>query len=146
MDSTITIYSTPITIYNTLPSISGIRDYTVAVLDTTYSGVPETRFFSFLMHLCDMQVNCILMENAKCAQSNKTCRQSEMWYLSDKIRVKTSVIRSPNGKKSICFCLQTQCILLIINMFEAFPLEQKCYRLLPRMPNQERGRKLSTII
>jgi len=34
--------------------------------------MPETRFFSFLMHLCDMQVNRISMESAKCAQSNKT--------------------------------------------------------------------------
>ena len=28
------------------------------------------------MHLCDMQLNRISMESAKCAQSNKTCRQS----------------------------------------------------------------------
>ena len=35
-----------------------------------------------------MQVNRISMESAKCAQSNKTCRQSEIWYLFAKIRVK----------------------------------------------------------
>jgi hypothetical protein len=33
------------------------------------------------MHLCDMQVNRISMGSAKCAQSNKTCHQSEIWYL-----------------------------------------------------------------
>jgi hypothetical protein len=85
--STITIYSTPTTIYNTLPSISGIQGYTVAVLDRTWDSI-----FSFLMHLCDMQGNCISMESAKCAQSNKTCRQSEIWYLFDKIRVKGQIV------------------------------------------------------
>jgi hypothetical protein len=35
-----------------------------------------------------MQVNHISMESAKCAQSNKTCCQSEIWYLFAKIRVK----------------------------------------------------------
>ena len=34
--STITIYGTPTTTYNTLPSISVIRGYRVAVLDTIY--------------------------------------------------------------------------------------------------------------
>jgi hypothetical protein len=63
---------------------------TQSLYSNTYSGVPETQFFSFLMHLCDMQVNRISMESAKCAQSNKTCHQSEIWYLFDKIRVKRS--------------------------------------------------------
>ena len=34
--STITIYGTPTKTYNILPSISGIRGYMVAVLDTIY--------------------------------------------------------------------------------------------------------------
>ena len=34
--STITIYGSPTTINNTLPSISGIRGYKVALLDTIY--------------------------------------------------------------------------------------------------------------
>ena len=56
--------------------------------------------FSFLMHLCDMQVNCISMESVKCAQSNiiKTCRQSEIWYLFDKIRIKGQIVTF------YCFC------------------------------------------
>jgi hypothetical protein len=62
------------------------------------SVIPETRFFSFLMHLCDMQVNRISMESAKCAQSNKTCHQSEIWYLFDKIRVKGQIVTF------YCFC------------------------------------------
>jgi hypothetical protein len=57
----------------------------------TNSGVPETDF-SFLMHLCDMQVNRISMESAKRAQSNKTCRQSEIRYLFEKIRVKGQIV------------------------------------------------------
>ena len=60
--------------------------------------MPETRFFSFLMHLYDMQVNRISMESAKCAESNKTCGQSEIWYLFAKIRVKGQIVIF------YCFC------------------------------------------
>ena len=48
-------------------------------------------FFLYLMHLCGMQVYRISMERVKCAQANKTCRQSETWYLFDKIRVKGQI-------------------------------------------------------
>ena len=71
----------------------------------TNSGVPETDF-SFLMHLCDMQVNRISMESAKCAQSNKTCRQSEIWYLLDNIRVKGQIVTS--------YCLYNALLFIII--------------------------------
>jgi hypothetical protein len=49
-------------------------------------------FFSFLVHLCDMQVNRIAMESVKCTQSNTTCRQSEIWYLFPENRVKGQIV------------------------------------------------------
>ena len=51
-----------------------------------------------LMHLCDMQVNRLSMEITQYAQANKTCRQSEIWYLFDKIRVKGQIATF------YCFC------------------------------------------
>jgi len=45
-----------------------------------------------------MQVNRISMESAKCAESSKTCRQSEIWYLFAKIRVKGQIVIF------YCFC------------------------------------------
>ena len=55
-------------------------------------------FSSFVMHLCGMQVNHISKERVKCAQANKTCCQSEIWYLFDKIRVKGQIATF------YCFC------------------------------------------
>ena len=45
-------------------------------------------FPPFLMHLCGMQVNRISMERAKCAQANKTCRQSGIFSIKLGIKVK----------------------------------------------------------
>ena len=45
------------------------------------------------------------MESAKCAQSNKTCRQSEIWYIFAKIRVKGQNVTF------YCFCNESLFII-----------------------------------
>ena len=72
---------------------------TPPVLDSIFLLIKKISiFFSFLLPLCDMQVNRISMESAKCAQSNKICRQSEIWYLFAEIRVKGQIVTF------YCFC------------------------------------------
>ena len=58
------------------------------------------------------------MESTKCAQSNKTCRQSEIFYLFAKIRVKGQIVTF------YCFCNELLFIifldLLEYNVMENF--------------------------
>ena len=45
------------------------------------------------------------MESAKCAQSNKTCRQSEIWYIFANIRVKGQIVT--------CYCFCNELLFII---------------------------------
>jgi hypothetical protein len=58
-----------------------------------------------------MQTNRISKERAKCAQSNKTCRQNEILYIFAIIR--------PEGRIVTFYCFCNELLFIIFRVFES---------------------------